>query len=271
MKAAFPLIICVGCLTILQNNSLENLAQIQEFHGIPTQSASYGDDLFKATNAVDGKFEEDGEKTSCSFTVGGKQNTRAWWKLPLTKLCFVEYLLIYFRSGTVNRHVGFSVYVFNDSSFVPPSNGSGYTVFSQNTTICPHRVMNITVNSLTRGIALYNDKEPPVNTSCPGYVTFATIEVCEVQVFGCCNKEYKDVCQPCDPKCFNNLCDSHNGLCIYGCSNAHKKAPNCTNCMIGYCGNGCDQTCGNCTNGTHCDRSSGKCPEGCEKHWNGSN
>lgn len=78
----------------------ENIAQIQEFHGIPTQSSSYGDDLFKATNAVDGKFEEDGEKTSCSFTVGGKQNTRAWWKLPLTKLCFVEYLLIYFRSGS---------------------------------------------------------------------------------------------------------------------------------------------------------------------------
>ena len=41
--------------------------------------------------------------------------------------------------------------------------------------------------------------------------------------------------------------------------------------MIDYCGNGCDQTCGNCTNGTHCDRSSGKDPEGCEKHWNGSN
>ena len=41
--------------------------------------------------------------------------------------------------------------------------------------------------------------------------------------------------------------------------------------MIDYCGNGCDQTCGNCTNGTHCGMSSGKCPEGCEKHWNGSN
>ena len=78
----------------------ENLARIQEFHGIPTQSSSYGDDLYKATNAVDGKFEEDGEKTSCSYTVGGKQNTWAWWKLPLTKLCFVEYLLIYFRSGS---------------------------------------------------------------------------------------------------------------------------------------------------------------------------
>ena len=44
--------------------------------------------------------------------------------------------------------------------------------------------MNITVNSLTKGIALYNAKEPPLNTSCPGYETSATIEVCEVQVLG---------------------------------------------------------------------------------------
>ena len=57
-------------------------------------------------------------------------------------------------------------------------------VFSHNTTTCPHRVMNITVNRLTKGIALYNAKDSPVNASCPGYATFATIEVCEVQVLG---------------------------------------------------------------------------------------
>ena len=107
-------------------------------------------------------------------------------QLSFHRLCKNIFNSVHFSA--VNRHVGFSVYVFNDSSFVPPLNVSGYTVFSQNTTICPHRVMNITVNSLTRGIALYNAKEPPVNTSCPGYVTFATIEVCEVQVFGRYNK-----------------------------------------------------------------------------------
>ena len=84
----------------------------------------------------------------------------------------------------VNRHVGFSVYVFNESHFVPPSTGSGYTVFSHNTTTCLQRVMNITVNRLTKGIALYNAKDSPVNTSCPGYTTFTTFEVCEVQVLG---------------------------------------------------------------------------------------
>ena len=84
----------------------------------------------------------------------------------------------------VNRNVGFSVYVFNESSFVPPTNGSGYTVFTQDNTTCPNRVMNITVNKLTQGVALFNAKDPPLNSTCKGYTTFATIEVCEVQVMG---------------------------------------------------------------------------------------
>ena len=78
----------------------ENLAQIQKFHGNPSQSSSYGDKLYDATNAVDGMFEEDGDKTACSYTVGGKDHKSAWWKLPLAMLCHVEYLLIYFRSGS---------------------------------------------------------------------------------------------------------------------------------------------------------------------------
>ena len=79
----------------------ENLAEIQEFTEIPTQSSSYGHNLFNATNAIDGKFEEEeSEATACSFTIVGEQNTRAWWKLPLTQLCHVEYLLIYFRSSS---------------------------------------------------------------------------------------------------------------------------------------------------------------------------
>nr|XP_022311914.1 protein draper-like [Crassostrea virginica] len=187
MKVSSSLVVCVGCIIILQTKSLENLAEIQEFTEIPTQSSSYVHNLFDATNAIDGKFEgEEGDATACSFTIGGEQNTRAWWKLPLTQLCHVEYLLIYFRSTS------------------------------------------------------------------------------------CCIKEVQDVCRPCDPKCFNNLCDSHNGSCIYGCSNAYKKAPNCTNCIIGYYGNDCHHRCGHCKNGTHCDSTSGKCPEGCEEHWNGS-
>ena len=88
----------------------ENIAEIQEFHEIPTQSSSYDNNLFDVTNAIDGKFEEEeSEATACSFTIGGKQNTRAWWKLPLTQLCHVEYLVIYFRSSSTYQ---FTTYVY---------------------------------------------------------------------------------------------------------------------------------------------------------------
>lgn len=86
----------------------------------------------------------------------------------------------------VNRNVGFSVYIFNESSFVPmsPTIGPGYTIFTQDTTTCPTRMMNITVNKLTKGVALFNAKDPSSYSACEGYTTFATIEVCEVQVMG---------------------------------------------------------------------------------------
>ena len=41
-------------------------------------------------------------------------------------------------------------------------------------------------------------------------------------------------------------------------------------CIIGHYGDDCHQTCGHCKNGTNCDSTSGKCPEGCEEYWNGS-
>jgi hypothetical protein len=45
--------------------------------------------------------------------------------------------------------------------------------------------MNVTINKLTKGVALYNSKDPPVITDCDGYQrNYATIEVCEIQVLG---------------------------------------------------------------------------------------
>jgi hypothetical protein len=45
--------------------------------------------------------------------------------------------------------------------------------------------MNVTINRLTTGVALYNSKDPPVDTTCVNYAAdYATIEVCEIQVFG---------------------------------------------------------------------------------------
>ena len=44
--------------------------------------------------------------------------------------------------------------------------------------------MNISVNKLTQGVALFIAKGPSLYSTCEGYTSFATIEVCEVQVIG---------------------------------------------------------------------------------------
>ena len=83
----------------MQHFVSENLALNLDFKGIPTQSTSYIDD-YHAENAVNGKFNEEGDKSACSFTVANPPRWRAWWKLPLKKLSNVAYLQIHFRESS---------------------------------------------------------------------------------------------------------------------------------------------------------------------------
>ncbi|XP_061180589.1 receptor-type tyrosine-protein phosphatase alpha-like [Saccostrea echinata] len=118
----------------------------------------------------------------------------------------------------VNRHTGFSVFVFNESSFIPPSS-SGETVYTNDPSICPMDEMIIKVNKLTQGIALYNSKDPPLDTNCTGYEpTFATIEICEVLVMACVIGHYGIICEEMCGRCFTGTyCDQFTGECPKGC------------------------------------------------------
>ncbi|XP_062568548.1 uncharacterized protein LOC134230723, partial [Saccostrea cucullata] len=207
---------------------LENLSQIDSIKSTPSQSTSY-DNGHHAEKAVDGQLQVGVDESTCSFTIGGQNVTEAWWKLSLREMSNVAYLEIYFRSSTPNRHVGFSVFVFNDSSYIPPSNSSEHQVFKHDTKTCIDRVMNVTINKETQGIALYNSRYKPVNTNCPGYEpSFATIEICEVKVMGCQSKHFGKNCTPCNPKCRNRQCDVFNGSCIAGCSNNVIQSKDCS-------------------------------------------
>lgn len=80
--------------------------------------------------------------------------------------------------------MGFSVFLFNDSSFVPPY-PPGYHIFTHDGSTCLQQGMNITVNKVTRGIALYNSRNNLLQASCAGYdPLITTIEICEVMVMG---------------------------------------------------------------------------------------
>ncbi|XP_061180600.1 cell death abnormality protein 1-like [Saccostrea echinata] len=247
----------------------DNLSSLPAYKGHASQSRTYSGYNAPADRAVDGYLQEERENT-CSITLAKPEFKAAWWKFSLKRMSNIAYLEIYFRRSTVNRHVGFSVFVFNDSSYIPPSNAFQHKVFIHNTSTCLERVTTVTVNRESQGIALYNSKEPPVNTSCAGYEpAFATIEICEVKVMGCPSQHYGENCTSCDPKCRDRHCEAFNGSCIYGCSNTVIESSDCSVCKKGYYGQSCELNCGKCSIGTFCDNITGICPEGCQDHWTG--
>ncbi|XP_062593830.1 scavenger receptor class F member 1-like [Saccostrea cucullata] len=261
-------VICIGMSLVDTAESLENLAQDISYRGKASQSSVYFDGSANADKAVDGHLEESG-KDYCSFTRS-KDFKAAWWKFTLIQTTNVAYLQIFLRKGTVNRHIGFNVFVFNASSYTPGSAG-GIKVYTQKPSSCLNQVMNVTVNKITKGIAIYNSKSPPLITSCNGYEpTFATIEICEVMVMGCHFHQYGESCKNCSLRCLNRLCDAFNGSCIYGCSKRFIEPPDCMICKDGYYGHNCEKTCGKCKIGTICQKITGICPRGCQNHWNGS-
>ncbi|XP_062612485.1 uncharacterized protein LOC134274237 [Saccostrea cucullata] len=196
---------------------LENLAQNPVYMGAASQSLVHKNNWAAADKAVDGHTLEEDGKDYCSFTRSNKSKT-AWWKLPLLQKSSVAYLLLFLRQTTINRHTGFSVFVFNEPSYIPPFTG-GYRVFQQDPSSCPNHVMNVTVNRVIKGIALYNSKTPPLVTGCAGYEpSYATIEICEVMVMGCVDYKYGPSCAfDCGHCKDGKPCSKTNGTCFDGC------------------------------------------------------
>ncbi|XP_062613941.1 uncharacterized protein LOC134275696, partial [Saccostrea cucullata] len=249
----------------------ENLSLLPQYKGQASLEPYFSGYNAPPGGAVDGYLQEECGQGTCSITWANSKIKEAWWKFPLKSMANVAYLEIYFRKSTINRHVGFSVFVFNNSSYTPPLKPSEHKVFTHNIATCPNPVMNVTVNRETGGIALYNSKNPPVSTACSGYEpTFATIEICEVKVMGCPSQHYGESCVPCNPKCRDKQCDAFNGSCIYGCRETVIDSPDCSDCRDGYYGTDCTQSCGFCKIDTFCDKSTGICPEGCQGNWDHS-
>ncbi|XP_056002507.1 uncharacterized protein LOC130049222 [Ostrea edulis] len=219
-------ILCVG-LAVIPMSCFVNLAQMPKYRGQASQSSTYPGEPWTADKAVDGHLQHDDDQSTCSFTKDWTSIT-AWWKFSLRKKANVAYLEIYFRNRTVNVHVGFSVFVFDDPRFIPTSS-SPNKVFTQGSSPCPTRVLNVTVNKATRGIALFNTKKPPVVTNCEGYKQdhrYSTIETCEVNIMGCPYGYFGENCSQCG-LCQNGSCDVFNGSCIQGCSTHVMDPPLC--------------------------------------------
>ncbi|XP_056002724.1 multiple epidermal growth factor-like domains protein 10 isoform X2 [Ostrea edulis] len=251
-----------GVLFIFLTEGLDNLASLNNYKGQASQSSSYLD-KWHADNAVDGQSDPGHKESSCSFTKSEEEYQSAWWKLALKSMSNVAYLQIFFRPGTVDRHTGFSVFVFNDTNIKPPN---GSKVFTHNPATCPQNVMNVTVNRVTTGVAIFNSNNASLKQYCRDYKTqFASIELCEVYVMGCPAGQFGSLCDMCDIRCLNGQCDAFNGSCIYGCHNPLKTPPGCNVCIDGYYGEFCEQ-CGHCETPKSCNRENGRCGT-CQQHW----
>ncbi|XP_062578849.1 scavenger receptor class F member 1-like [Saccostrea cucullata] len=249
----------------------DNLSLLPQYKGQPSMKPYYRGYNAPPGGPVDGYLEEERGQSTCSITWTNPSIKEAWWKFPLKSIANVAYLEIYFRSSTPNRHVGFSVFIFNNSSYIPPVNPSQHKVFSHNISTCIEHVTNVPINKETQGIALYNTRDPLVNTTCEGFdPRFATIEICEVKVMGCPSQHFGENCTLCDKKCRSRMCDAFNGSCTYGCENKFMEWPECSVCKEGLFGQDCESHCGQCIIGTFCDRVTGICPDGCQDPWNGS-
>ncbi|XP_056002498.1 multiple epidermal growth factor-like domains protein 10 isoform X2 [Ostrea edulis] len=249
-------ILCVG-LAVIPVSCFVNLAQMTEYGGQASQSSTYPDQPWTADKAVDGYLQHDNNESTCSFTQMYTSPT-AWWKFSWRKTANVAYLEIYFRNRSAGIHV-------------IPTSYSPNKVFTQGSSPCPTRVLNVTVNKATRGIALFNTKKPPVVTNCEGYRyrhPYATIETCEVKIMGCPYAHFGENCTPCG-LCQDGLCDVFNGSCIQGCSTHVMNPPLCIHCKNGFYGRNCRETCGKCRTRTRCDDVTGTCPAGCQDHWSG--
>ncbi|XP_062612196.1 uncharacterized protein LOC134273987 [Saccostrea cucullata] len=185
-----------GMCCVSKTSCYVNLANKTVYKGTPSQSSSYGMSMFSADKAVDGQIQKGTDGSSCSFTIGQTEYQTAWWKLPLKLMSNIAYLQIQFRNTLEDRLYGFSVYVFNDSSFEPPS-PLGYKVFTYGGHSCPSVMMNVTVNRVTKGIALFNSNDEN-HQLCKKYEkSFATIELCEVFVMACIDGYYGYPCEQC--------------------------------------------------------------------------
>ncbi|XP_056003723.1 multiple epidermal growth factor-like domains protein 10 [Ostrea edulis] len=226
---------------------------------------------WNAQRAVDGSTDQLYSDNSCAIT--SLYSEPLWWKVWLTRKFNIAYLEIYLRADTYKRSTGFHIYTYDDESFTPPYGVTGSLVYHHNPmSDCPDPIMNITVNRVARGVAFYNERPLGFSTSCPGVDASKTsLDICEVKVMGCDATRYHPGCtKACPTKCKDSHCDAFNGSCIYGCASPTAVTTNCTECAVNtYVSSGTCVRCVNCKGDIPCNRTNGRCDNGCDKQWIG--
>ncbi|XP_069109705.1 fucolectin-5-like, partial [Argopecten irradians] len=205
------------------------------------QSSEQDVNKWPARNAIDGCINQDINSGCCSVTKAGRYK-QAWWRVDLGVFWTIDYITIYYRSGSGHRFGGYSLYTTNYTA-IPPQ---GIPCYEDNSSLPSDLNLNPThvCPSVARYVTVYNKRETPPTRV--WYDNYAVLELCEVQVFGCPIGTYGSVnCNNnCSASCFGGNCNAVSGHCFY--------------CSPGKYGDLCQQNCApNCN--MSCEKDSGDC------------
>ncbi|XP_056003587.1 multiple epidermal growth factor-like domains protein 10 [Ostrea edulis] len=208
----------------------ENIA----LHKPAWQSSQYkpGNDLFNASNAVDGlKSNLHGWGGQC---VASRGKTKATWRVDLEDIRSIHHVTIYYRTenkawGSTNKYsarfLGFSLYVSNTTDRTQGELCFHDTNYTRATIPA---VLNVTCPVHGQYVIYYNERLQG-KTYPDGYSTSAYNDVCEVEVYGCPRPGfYGENCSlQCPVNCRTVYCHIETGAC--------------QECKPGYKGHQCEQ------------------------------
>ncbi|XP_046345015.2 uncharacterized protein LOC124125703 isoform X4 [Haliotis rufescens] len=223
---------------------------------------------FPSSNAVNGDIKG-GDEHRCFHSVYDDANiTSAWWRVDLGNETLVRDVVIYFRTNYIVRRNGIQIYIADtDNSSTDGVNCYNVTG-NRNGTDIPD-VLNVTCSDEGRFLVLYtttvnneiNNVNVPVLDFCE-----VKVEVCGPGTFGAdCN----NYCH-----CDGEVCNYLSGVCPSGDCLPGWQPDKCdTVCVFGGYGRNCNGRCPDrhCKgDNSSCAHVTGKCVEGCEAGWNGT-
>ncbi|XP_078329125.1 uncharacterized protein LOC111114377 [Crassostrea virginica] len=269
--------IFVLLLVVTEVCGFVNLVNPQSFKRWVTMGAKPQYPNWEAIKAVDGNTNQSYEFDSCAITdIDVNCNTSIWWMVLLESKFNIAYLEIYFRSDTFSRSTGFSIYTYDTENSYPLRDPKRLVYHHNPLFGCPAPIQNVTINYVTQGLLFTNERPQGYTSNCPGDNLMCTaVELCEIKVMGCEQSRFSPGCsRSCPSKCKNQHCDAFNGSCKHGCSNPNALTVDCTEnieCEYGmYIQNKTCVQCGHCKDGVACNKSTGRCDNGCENNLTGN-
>ncbi|PVD24385.1 hypothetical protein C0Q70_14867 [Pomacea canaliculata] len=179
----------------------------------------------------------EGDKTSNCIHTSEKDTRKPFWEVDLNGTFTISDITIYFREKSIKAL----------SNAIIEVNKSKCYTFKRD---YPNLVTNISCTRPLRGQTVRVSKSE-------GMMIF-----CELEVWGCEDGYYGDLCDKTCENCKNMKCEQTSGRCVEGCQSGWREEACDQACDSGTFGPDCKGQCGACKS-KPCDRFSGRCDGGC--------